>query len=317
MFGKATSQTQALNLAKKRRPVWLYLPFKASNLISDAAYLKVKFKDRLGYKLNLNNPQTFNEKIQWLKLYDRRPIYTLATDKYKVRDYLTKMVGAKYLVPLLGVWNNFNEIDFSQLPNQFVLKCNHDSGSYIICEDKANFNVAAAKSKLTKALLRNYYYAGREWAYKNIEPKIMAESYLSEPKGELIDYKFMCFGGEVKCVFVCQNRRSRAGLNINIYDANWRQLPFGRKAHPASLASLNQPHNFKLMLEISRKISADFPFLRVDFYEIEEKIYISELTLYPSAGLEGFEPHNYDRILGDWLVLPSKTTPFKNNLNKL
>ena len=192
-------------------------------IVPDKLYLKYKFYKKMKKQLNLDNPQTFNEKLQWLKLYDRNPEYTRMVDKYEVKKYVAEKIGEEYIIPTLGVWNKFEDIDFEELPNQFVLKCTHDSGGVVICKDKSTFDFNAANKKLTHCLKRNYFWKGREWPYKNIKPRIIAEQYIAE---DLVDYKFMCFSGEVKCSFICTNRFSTQGLHVTFFDREWNLLPF-------------------------------------------------------------------------------------------
>ena len=278
------------------------------NWLSDETILKMQFKTKMGEKLNLENPKTFNEKLQWLKLYDRNPTYTELVDKYKVRKYISDNIGDEYLIPLIGVWNKFEEIDFSKLPNQFVLKCTHDSGGLIICTDKNKLDIEAARKKINRCLKRNHYYAGREWPYKNVKPRIICEKYMVDESGiELKDYKFMCFNGEVKCSFVCLNRNSPNGLNVDFYDMDWNSMPFERH-YPSSGSTIPRPKNFDKMIEIAENLSKNIPFVRVDFYEVDEQLYFGELTFYPGAGFEKFSPESYDYLLGSWIKLPSEIT---------
>ena len=270
-------------------------------------YIRIKYKVRLNKKVNLKNPRNFNEKLQWLKLYDKNPLYTNLVDKYKVRNYVKECIGQEYLIPLLGVWDDFNEINFSQLPDKFVLKCTHDSGSVFICKDKYTLNYKDIKSRINKALKKNYYYLSREWPYKNVKPRIICEKYLAdELNDDLKDYKFMCFNGKVKCCFVCSNRSSSTGFNIDIYDTDWNKMSFERVGHPNSQELIERPINYKKMIELSEKLSEDIPFIRVDFYEVNEKIYFGELTFFPGAGFEEFTPESYDYLLGSWIKLPQK-----------
>lgn len=271
----------------------------------DALYLKLLFRRRMGNKLNLKSPVTYNEKLQWLKLYNRKPIYTKMVDKYEVRKYIKDTIGEQYLIPLLGVYNNFNEIDFNTLPDQFVLKCTHDSGGLVICKDKQKLDFNDVEKKINKSLKSNYYYPGREWPYKNVKPRIICEKYMDEISGEgLIDYKFMCFNGEVKCVLVCQNRNSSTGLNIDFYDSNWKLMPVKRPNLSNSGELVNKPINYKKMIEYAERLSKETPFLRVDFYEIAGKLYFGELTFYPNSGFKGFNPESYDTLLGSWIDIP-------------
>lgn len=278
------------------------------NWLPDSLYLKILYFTRMNTRLNLKKPLNFNEKLQWLKLYDRQDIYTVMADKYLVRDLIRKEIGEDILIPILGVWDNFDAIDFNQLPNQFVLKCTHDSGGVVICEDKTKFDIELAKKKINKSLSRNYYYYTREWPYKNIKPRIICEEYMiDEIYGELKDYKLMCFNGKVEHIFVCLNRNSSTGLNIDIYDKGWRLLPFERPTTPNSIEKNNKkPVNFEKMINYAEKLSKGIPFLRVDFYEINDRLFFGELTFYPGSGFEKFRPNNYDRVLGDLLHLPKE-----------
>ena len=281
------------------------------NWLPDAAYLKGCFRATMGYKLDLENPKTFNEKLQWLKLYDRNPAYTQMVDKYAVREYIKNTIGEEYLIPLLGVWDSFDEIDFDKLPNQFVLKTNHDSGTVVICKDKKTFDVDAARKRINKRINYNYYNLWREWPYKNVKPKIIAERFMSSPGADdLTDYKFMCFNGEVKCEFTCTNRRSTEGLNVTFFDTDWNVLPFERH-YPADKYEIEKPAMFSEMLYLSEVIAKDLKcsFVRMDFYEIEGQIYFGEFTLYPGSGMEEFSPVDWDYRLGSWLTLPEKVNP--------
>lgn len=198
-------------------------------LLPDETYLKFKYYFSIGEPLNINTPSTFNEKIQWLKLNDRRAEYVDYVDKYEVRKYISKEIGSEYLIPLIGVYNDVDEINWDKLPNRFVLKCTHGSGCNIICKDKTKLNINEAKDKLNKWMNKSWFWYGREWPYKNVKPKIICEEYMVDESGtELKDYKFMCFNGEVKCLFVCLNRDTENGLNVDFYDLNWNQMPFER-----------------------------------------------------------------------------------------
>lgn len=272
--------------------------------ISDEKFLKLLYKMKFKKELDLNNPKTFNEKIQWLKLYDRKDKYTIMSDKHAAKEYVSKIIGKEYIIPTIGVWEKFEDIDFSKLPEEFVLKCTHDSGTVIICKDKSKLNLKKIRKKINKNLKRKYYYTGREWPYKNIKPKIIIEKYLKDSK-EPKDYKFMCFNGKVKCSFVCSNRRGKDGLKVDFYDLQWNKMPFERH-YPNSKEDIKKPKNFNLMIKLAEKLSFGIPFLRVDFYEINGRVYFGELTFFPGSGFEEFTPAKYDRILGDMLELPSK-----------
>lgn len=274
---------------------------------SDYKYIKKQFKARMGYDLDLKNPKTFNEKIQWLKLYYRRNKFTIWVDKYRVREYISKVVGEEYLVPLLGVWDNVEDIDFSALPEKFVLKCNHNSAKGLcICKDKKKLNIEKVKKELKLGLAEDYYLKGREWPYHNVPRKIIAEKYLENSDGtEIVDYKFMCFGGKVKCSFVCSERFSLDGLKVTFFDREWNRLNFERH-YPSSKQEIKKPSNYDKMIDIAEELSKGEPFLRVDFFEVNNKLYIGELTLYPGNGTEEFTPFSADLELGSWIDLPNK-----------
>lgn len=268
--------------------------------MSDEEYLKRKFKLCIGPELNLENPQTFNEKLQWLKIYDHNPEYTKMVDKYEVKAYVAKKIGKEYIIPTLGVWDSFDKIDFDTLPEQFVLKCTHDSGGVVICKDKSEFDRKEAKRKLNKCLHRNYYWTGREWPYKDVKPRILAEEYLEDAS---CDYKIMCFNGEAKCSFVCSERYSGDGLKVTFFDRNWNKMPFERH-YPNSSKIMKKPDQYDQMIILAERLSAEIPFVRVDFYESNKKLYFGEMTFYPGSGFEEFTPESADFMMGEWLELP-------------
>lgn len=289
---------------KKPSKILIYLDNKRIIKLNDEKYIKLRYEIYTNKKLDLENPQTFNEKLQWLKLHDRKNIYTTMVDKYEVKKYVADIIGEEHIIPTLGVYDKFEDIDFENLPNQFVLKCTHDSGGVVICKDKETFNKEEAKKKINEHLKINYYYIGREWPYKNVKPRIIVEKYMEQANSEdLIDYKLMSFNGKVKCSFVCLNRNSKNGLNVDFYDTNWQKMPFERHYKNSDIV-LEKPKNYDLMVKLAEKLTQNIPFLRVDFYEIEGKVYFGELTFYPGAGLEEFRPEEYDKILGDMLELP-------------
>lgn len=271
--------------------------------MSDERFLKKEYYLAMGKTLNLNTPKTFNEKLQWLKLYNREPQYTMMVDKYAVKQYVASKIGSQYIIPTLGVWNHFDEIDFDELPNQFVLKCTHDSGGIVICKDKLKLDKRAAKQKLEYYLKRKYYYVHREWPYKNVKPRIIAEKYMSNDNGEdLNDYKLMCFNGQVKATFVCSDRFSEDGLKVTFYDTNWKRMPFERH-YPASKTDIARPKTYDEMLILAEKLAFQIPFVRVDFYEVHGRVYFGELTFFPGSGYEEFTPEEWDKKLGDWINL--------------
>lgn len=281
----------------------IYDWLKMYKYLSDKEYLSKMYYCYFGKKIDLNDPKTFNEKIQWLKLNDRRSEYTSLVDKYEIKNIISKQLGKEYIVPTYGVWNNFDEIDFSLLPNQFVLKTTHDSGGVVICKDKHTFDLNKAKKILNHSLKNNYYEYRREWPYKNVKPRIIAEMLLGNANQEIDDYKVHCFNGEPKITLVCSDRYAQSGMTEDFYDNNWIHLNIKRPGVPNSKKPHEKPDRFEQMLLISKELSKNYPFLRVDFYVTENNIYIGELTLYPASGFDGFEPEEWDLVLGGWIDL--------------
>ena len=277
---------------------------KIKKYIPDKWYLKRFYKKKIGKSLNLSNPITFNEKLQWLKLYDRRLEYTQMVDKYEAKEYVGRLIGEKYIIPTLGVWEKFDEIDFESLPNQFVLKCTHDSGGLIICKDKQKFDKTLAKEQIEKSLKRNYYWSGREWPYKNIKPRIIAEKFMDDNGSEPADYKVHNFNGVPRVILVCCDRFKDSGLTQDFYSDTWEHLDVKRPEHPNSIKRIEKPAELEEMLELSKILSKDIPFVRTDFYTINNKVYFGELTFYPASGFSAFEPEEYDTIFGNWIKIP-------------
>ena len=277
------------------------------NWMPDKMYLEIVASAALGYKVDLDNPRTFNEKLNWLKIYDRKPIYTRMADKYGVRDYIAETIGEEYLIPLVGgPWDSFEEIDFDALPEEFVLKTTHDSGGVVICRDKAKFDIEAARKKLTWHLKREYFWGKREWPYKDVKPRIIAEKYMEDESGFLNDYKFWCFNGRAELCNVCTERFSAGGVKLTYLDRNWVKQNFERES-PASDKEIERPDKLDLMLSLADKLSQGHAFLRVDFYEIMGRLYFGELTFYPGGSFTKFKPAEWDEILGSWIELPEKT----------
>lgn len=272
--------------------------------MSDETYARCAFKAVFGYKLDLENPKTFNEKLQWLKLYNRKSEYSMMVDKYRVRDYIREKIGEEYLIPLLGVWDNVDEIDFDSLPNQFVLKCNHDQGSVVICKDKKNFDVDGAKKKLAYKMSRDHYYSTREWPYKNIPRKIICEQYMEDTgTSELRDYKFFCFNGTVRCYKCDFDRFVRH--KANYFTTDGELMKVGEEVCPPDFSKeLPMPDNLEKMKELAAKLSATHPFLRTDFYDVDGKVYFGELTFYPASGFGKFIYDGNDELFGSWIKLP-------------
>lgn len=276
--------------------------------MKDLHFLRIQYKNALKKNPNLESPQTFNEKLQWLKLHDRNPKYTKMVDKYLVKEYIKDVIGDKYIIPTLGVYDSFDKINFANLPNQFVIKCTHDSGGLVICKNKEKLDKKGTKRKINKSLKRNYYYAGREWPYKNVKPRIIVEPLISDGiNDDLTDYKFMCFNGKVHYIFTCTERFNNDGLKVTFFDTNWNVMPFERH-YPKSKKLIKQPSNLRKMIELSEKLSKDIPFVRIDFYEVNNKIKFGEITFYPGNGMEEFTPEIWDKKLGDLIVLPKKET---------
>lgn len=284
-------------------------------------FISKQFRECVGYELNIDNPQTFNEKIQWLKVFYKDPLMTRCTDKLAVRKYLRKKIGVEYLVDLAGdeVYGSANDIDFGKLPNKFALKTTDGSGTNIICRDKMELNIQDAKNQLTNWLdkAHSHYYMSFEWAYRNIKPRIVCEKYIEAGGGGLKDYKVMCFNGEPRLVLVC-SERDTGNIKTDWFDLDWRHLPFTR-LFPNSEKSVPKPENLAEMIKLATFLSKDFPFVRVDFYEVNGKLKVGELTFYPGNGTERFEPVEWDKKIGDMLRLPAKTIalPFEINQRRI
>lgn len=288
--------------AIKHPKVLFTLILNKMKFLPDKTYLKLRYRIEFGKKLDLKNPKSFNEKLNWLKLYDRKPIYKKMVDKYEVRKYIAEKIGEEYLIPLLGVWNNFDEIDFDALPEQFVLKCTHDSGSVVICKDKSKFDYNAAKAKLERKFNMDLYWWAREWVYKDIKPRIIAEKYMNDGiHDDIMDYKFFCFNGEPKYIYVSENLSDHKKAAISFYDMDFKEAPFRRTDYKNLTYTPDKPLTFDKMAELSKILSKDQYFLRVDFYEISGKIYFGELTFYPAAGYMHIAPDEWDVKLGEML----------------
>lgn len=291
---------------KEPKLIVLYLASKGFfNFMDDKSYLKLMFRCKLGRKLNLDCPTTFNEKLQWLKLYDRNPMYSRMVDKYEAKKYVAEKIGEQYIIPTLGVWDCFDDIDFEQLPNQFVLKTTHDSGGIVICKDKSKLNIHAARDKIEKSLRTNYYLHGREWPYKNVKPRIIAEKYMVDESGfELKDYKIFCFDGFAKAMFIATDRQvEEEETKFDFYDMDFKHLPF-TNGHPNSTCEIKRPESFEEMKSLAEKLSKGIPQVRVDFYDVNGNVYFGELTLFHFSGMTPFEPEKWDSKFGEWIKLP-------------
>ncbi len=274
--------------------------------VSDEKVIRIKYEEALGKKLNLDNPVTYNEKLQWLKLYDHNPIYTTMVDKVNVKDYVADKIGSGYIIKTLGVYNHFDDIDFNKLPNRFVIKCSHDSGGLVICKNKKNFDIKSAKEKIEKCLKRDYFYVHREWPYKDVKHQILIEEYLEDKTDkELRDYKFFCFNGKVKLMFVASNRQGDGDTYFDFFDQKYNHLDI-INGHPNAPTIPHKPKNFDKMIELAEKLSKEIPHVRVDFYEVNGKIYFGEMTFFHWSGFVPFEPDEWDKKIGDYIVLPNK-----------
>lgn len=277
-------------------------------MIPDKQYLKILYRLRMRKKLHLDNPVTFNEKLQWLKLYDRHPEYTAMVDKYEAKRYVADRIGDEHIIPTIDVWERFEDIDFDLLPNQFVLKCTHDSGGLVICTDKSHIDIDAVRKKVNKALKCKFFYVGREWPYKNVKPRIIAEKYMvdgdeSEYDIGLTDYKFFCFNGEPKFLYVSKNLTNHTYARISFASLDWKLAPFYRNDYQPFEELPNKPKCLEEMIYLAKKLSQGIKFLRVDLYEVDGKVYFSELTFSPCNGLFPFEPPEWDYKLGELINL--------------
>ena len=272
-------------------------------VIPTRTYLKIVAKEKLGYRINLESPKTFNEKLNWLKLHNQNPLYTMMADKYEVKRIVAERIGEKYVVKNLGCWERFEDIDFESLPNQFVLKCTHDSGGAYVCKDKSQFDWKAAKTGICRALKMNYFYACREWPYKNIQPRIIADELLDDHTGkELNDYKFWCFDGEPTYMY-CTVKTVRDGIYENFYDMDFKPVDI-QHGFKRRQPEFEKPEAFEEMKSLAAKLSAGIPFVRIDFFYVGGKVYFGEFTFFDWAGLQPFNTYEQDVELGKLIKLP-------------
>lgn len=289
-----------------KHPLWIivFLNNRGVHILNDQEYIKLLYKLQFNKSLNLSNPKTFNEKLQWLKLYDRRDIYTNMVDKYEVKKYVANVIGKEYTIPTLGIYNKWEEIDFEKLPNQFVIKCTHyggNKGVYIV-KDKSNANFNNIKKDISKILKKNLYYSGREWPYRNVKPRIIIEKYMVDSRmTEMKDYKFYCFNGKVKLWFICSDRNDN--VKFTFFDINGDFLNIKQCGAPND-KNVEKPINLDKMIELAEKLSKDLTQIRVDFYEINGQIYFGELTFFDTSGFGKFEPEYWDEKIGNMLKLP-------------
>jgi len=288
-------------------------------LIPDRPYLKIMYYYRMHKRLNLKNPKTFNEKIQWIKLYDRKDLYTAMVDKYEAKKYVAQKIGEEYIIPNYGVWDRVEDIDFNSLPDQFVLKCTHDSGGLVICKDKSKLDMEKLKKKIDRVLKSNYYWHGREWPYKNVKPRIIAEQFMEDKCNEetndgdagkedkgLINYKFFCFNGEPRFLYLSQDFGNHDSMKVSFVTMDWKFAPYKRSDFESFDRLPEKPVKFDEMVQLSKVLSKDYNFLRVDLYQINNKIYFSELTFSPTSGFIPFENTEHDLEIGEMFELPSE-----------
>ena len=274
------------------------------NFIPDRKYLKMAFKAELGYPLNLEKPTTYNEKLQWLKLYDRKPEYTLYADKYRVREFIAETIGDRYLIPLIGAYQTSGEIPWDKLPERFALKCNHGSGTNIICKDKTKLDIPTAKQEIDRWLKYNAYWRGREWCYKDIKPCVICEEFYSAPDGNTPDdYKFMCFNGEPKLIQVHHDRFGDHTLDF--MDVNWEKTGIVQGPRNSE-KQIPKPATFDEMMEIARILARGMIYARIDLYSTDREVKFGEITMYPTSGFAPFGDIRTDYLLGSWIRLPNE-----------
>ncbi len=275
-----------------------------AHFLPDDIYLRILYRACFNKKLNLKKPQSYNEKLQWLKLYDRKPYYSKLVDKYEVKKIVAKKAGEKYIIPTLGVWERFEDIDFDSLPNRFVLKCTHDSGGLVIVKDKQKINLQEAKKKIDLSLKTNYFWSSREWPYKSVKPKIIAEKYIGDSERDLKDYKFFCFNGKPEYLFVASDRnRPDTEVKFDYFDIQYNRLNMRQSVHPTSSYNIPKPKHYNEMIWLAKKLSKGIPQIRIDLYEENDQVYFGECTFFHHGGFVPFEPEEWDLIWGKKIKL--------------
>jgi len=283
--------------------------YEYGNFIPDSVYLRCLFFLKMGKRLNLKNPETFCEKLQWLKLYDRKPEYTRMVDKLAVKDYVSEIIGDEYVIPTLGAWEKPEDIEWDKLPQKFVLKTTHGGGStgVVICKDKTTLNKNQAIIRLKQSMKQDIYRVLREWPYKNVPRRIIAEKYISskDKPDDLPDYKFFCFNGEPKYCQVISGRETDE--RIDFFDYEWNHQPFHEpKKYAFADLEPQRPTNLNKMWELAKQLSKGLSFARIDFYEVDQILYFGEITFFPTSGMGDFEPKEWDYLFGSWIKLPLK-----------
>lgn len=278
--------------------------WKLTRILPDKLYLQIMYFKHFHKLIDFTNPVSFNEKLQWLKIYDRKPEYTTMVDKYLAKEYVASKIGSEYIIPTLGVWEKAEDIDFDVLPNQFVLKCNNDSGGIVTCNDKSKLEKKETVSFLSSRLRNNGFWYGREWPYKNVKPCIIAEKYMEDSiTGELIDYKVHVFNGQPYFILVCKDRYQKKYMTETFFTTDWKKMDVKRENQANSSEEILRPLVLEKMLGLAKVLAKDIPFLRVDFYIVNNKLFFGELTFYPASGFKTFEPLIWDKEFGSHLML--------------
>lgn len=279
---------------------------KSLRFLPDKTYIKLYYRLRVGRPLNTKNPTTFNEKLQWLKFNYRFPLQSIVSDKLLVRDYVAEKIGAEYLIPLLGTWENYDDVDFDKLPEKFVLKCNHDSGGLVVCTDKSKLDHKEARNRVEKSLKSNFFYIGREYQYRNIKPRIICEQFISDNGKVPMDYKIYCFNGKPDVILVCKDRFSDNTHRASYlyFDQEWRFQPLNKGDETLTEVDVPKPKNLDRMIEIAKDLSKDFLFARIDLYNIDGQIYFGEITLSPNSGFDPDIKYETDLMFGERLKIP-------------
>lgn len=277
------------------------------DFLNDEIYLKSMYYLIFHEKLNLKNPSTFNEKLQWLKLYDRKKEYVNLVDKHEVKKIVAEKIGDEYIIPTIGIYDNWDEINFEELPNQFVIKCTHDSGGIEICKDKTNFDFEKAKKKIVRNLKKNFYFLGREWPYKNVKPRIIIEKYMEDSLVKSMrDFKFFCFNGRPEIMYISEGLENHATASMSFFDMDYNQINLKRSDYKLLKDKPVKPLNFEKMKQFSKILSKEIPHVRCDWYEIDGKLYFGELTFSTCSGFMPFEDEKWNEKMGKLLELPNK-----------
>lgn len=295
---------KTLSFSERLKKRILFESKKLEPYLSDKLYLQIRFWLRVGYWPNLSHPRSFNEKLNWLKLHDIHPEYTKMVDKAAAKEYVANIIGNEYIIPTLGIWDSAEDIEWDSLPKQFVLKNTGDSGGIVVCKDKSKLDKAAAIAKLQKGVESDYYKYNKEYPYRDVKNRIIAEAYMEDESGELQDYKIHNFNGSPKFTLVCRNRFLATGLTEDFYSLDWQLMEVKRPNHPNSDVRIPRPKELEEMYKLAEILSKNIPFVRTDFYIVNHKIYFGELTFFPASGMGVFTPNEWDYKIGEYLKLP-------------